>query len=1679
MRSQRIRAAIALLLALSFYSDLAQAQVVISEFMAANSNGIRDDDGNHSDWIEIFNPGPSTTLDGWFLTDDPANLGKWRFPNGNAPLQPNSYFLLWASGRNKTNPEAPLHTNFKLSRESGYLALVDPGTNIISVFENYPDQTPDVSYGRDRVDPKIVGYFTSPTPNAQNTSSGSGFAPPPIFSYASGIYTNISISLVITSALGTIRYSTDGILPTSNSTLYTGPIIIGTNATIKARVFPAPNSGLLPSEVIARNYLFLDNTTEDFSSNLPLLIISTEGKSLGPISPPPSVPRTNGTITIIDVKNARSSLQGTPDLQVLAGFEYFGNSSAIYPKKPIRFETQDALGNDLNVSILGMPAGSDYKLKDSYYDRTLLRDYIATEAFEEMGHYSVRRRLVEVFVDTGGGRLNYFDDYYGVLLLLETIKIDKQRVDIARIPASATSEPAISGGYIFKLDLGDNLYFETSGSGGFGGQRFAMHDPTPNELRSFPTNNSPLTVPGSNQVNYLRTFLNQMEYFLYTNTWLTAIGTNQYNSYLDLPSFVDWFWMVEFPNQGDGYYLSTYFYKDRLGKVTAGPVWDYDRAFGYENDGSGMWRFEHFTTSWLARLLDDPDFTQRIADRWGVLRTNIFNAGKLLAHIDVLASSLNEAANREMAYYKISGVYYDRTTNSIIGGAKKYISDRYVWIDNQFTPPPFVSSIDGMVTNGYVVSISGKPGAQIYYTADGTDPRGPGGSTNGTLYTGPTTISGSMRIVARSFETNAWKHTWSGPAQVTLYTAVPPLRVTEIMYHPANAPTGSTNSASDFEYVEVKNIGGDPLNVNRFSISGGITFQFPNIVLEGGQSAVLVKDLAAFQSRYGTNNPNILILGTFTGQLSDAGDHLILKGGVGEPILDFSYADNWFPATDGLGFSLVGVDDSAPPSDWSLSSHWRPSNSLGGSPGQPDPVPVARAGVLINEVLAHTQPPADAIELYNPSSNPADIGGWFLSDDFASPKKYVIPPNTIIPAFGYLVFYETNSFNYPTNASTSFALGAKGDDVWLFSGDSINLTGYAHGFTFGASPAGRTFGRHVISTGEEQFVLQRASSLGAANAGPSVGPIVITEINAHPPDIAVNGLGYNNTRDEYIEFQNITGDPLRLYDSAFPSNTWRLHAAVSYSFPPTNVKVPAGGFLLIVSFDPEADPGFTADFRARNSVSSSLPLFGPWDGHLDNKNDNLELMAPDTPNADGSTTYFVVDNVNYSDSHPWPNGWDGTGLTLQRISPFNYGNDPSNWTAVAPTPGMHVAPSGTTPTITGQPRDQVVPTGRELLLSVTATGTALRYQWRRDGLNIPGATNSVLSMPNFQANEAGVYNVLVYNSAGSALGTEFTLTARTGLQILQQPLDRVTTNGGSTNFTIFALGTGPITYKWNFNGMEVNATNAYGAETDTLTITNVQLSNQGAYTVSLMDDFDTITSASATLTLVYRPLLTVHPISQPVVQGQPVTLTVAASGTTPMTFRWRKQTNGSSFVTVATNIGDGYSFFTISNFQLSDATNYNASVSNIVGLATRVPGGPPIGTSSNALLALLMDTDHDGLPDIWEAAHQGFSVTDPSDARRDDDHDGMSNLAEYIAGTDYLNPQSYLRVTIGTAGVVNLSFLAISNRTYSVLYSDRLSPMASQKLTDVLAHATNRLQSVTDPTPGPNRYYRLVTPIQP
>src|SRR5204862_808026 len=129
-----------------------------------------------------------------------------------------------------------------------------------------------------------------------------------------------------------------------------------------------------------------------------------------------------------------------------------------------------------------------------------------------------------------------------------------------------------------------------------------------------------------------------------------------------------------------------------------------------------------------------------------------------------------------------------------------------------------------------------------------------------------------------------------------------------------------------------------------------------------------------------------------------------------------------------------------------------------------------------------------------------------------------------------------------------------------------------------------------------------------------------------------------------------------------------------------------------------------------------------------------------------------------------------------------------------------------------------------------------------------------------------------------------------------------------------------------------------------LTITSVQPFNEGTYTCIIRDDYDSVVTQPVTFTMIARPTFVVHPVSQTVVQGGSVTLSVQLSGSTPMTFRWRKQINSSpvTFAFLNTNQGGNIATFTINNVQPSDGTNYNVAVSNLVGLAS---GG---GASSTA-----------------------------------------------------------------------------------------------------------------------------------
>ena len=707
--------------------------------------------------------------------------------------------------------------------------------------------------------------------------------------------------------------------------------------------------------------------------------------------------------------------------------------------------------------------------------------------------------------------------------------------------------------------------------------------------------------------------------------------------------------------------------------------------------------------------------------------------------------------------------------------------------------------------------------------------------------------------------------------------------------------------------------------------------------------------------------------------------------------------------------------------------------------------------VLVNEVLTHTVPPlADAIELYNPTATDANIGGWFISDDFSNPKKFRVPNGKIVPAGGYLVFNETD-FNPPPGTPPSFSFSAKGDEAYIFSGDGTHLTGYLHGYQFGAAESGVPFGRYHTSTGAVHFVAMSSRTLSATNALPKVGPVVISEIMYHPVDLAG---AVDNSQDEYVELHNFSNQDVPLFDPLARTNTWRLRGGVEFDFP-TNVTLKASNYLVVVSFD-VADAGLLAAFRGTYGLGADALIHGPYRGKLDNSHDSVALYRPDQAET-GEAPYVLIDRVEYSDSPPWTIAADGFGPALQRLRMTEYGNDLINWTAVAPNPG---GPSlaGLAPTIIAQPTDQTVVASQSASFSVSAEGTPpRRYQWLFNGGGLPGATGPNLTLNNVGADQTGGYSVIVFNTDGVAQSKTAMLTVLVPAAIIVQPQSQTVRAGTNVTLSVTATSSTTISYQWRRNGL-----NLPGANSSTLVLNNVSDANNGDYSVVLTDAVGPLTSAPATLWVVYVPVILQQPQNMTAVVGDNVTFTVQVTGTTPMGFRWRRESS--------TFVAQGQAALTIPNVQLNNAGKFSVVITNAANLSV---------TSSNAVLTVLTDTDGDHIPDVWETAN-GFDPNDSRDGALDSDGDTMTNWQEYVAGTDPHDPESYLKVNrLAVGNSATIEFTAVSNKTYSIEYKDSLGRLSWSKLTDVTVQATNRTAVVTDPNAGSSRYYRLITPLRP
>ena len=313
------------------------------------------------------------------------------------------------------------------------------------------------------------------------------------------------------------------------------------------------------------------------------------------------------------------------------GIKLRGNSSLSFNQKKYTIELRDKEGRDVEASLMGMPAHSDWVLLAPYIDVSTLRDPLAFQLWRDMGHWGPRTQMVELTLN---------GEYRGIYILSEAIKRGQERVNVAKLKKSDTKGRDITGGYLLRIDTydEDDATFVSKvpgiGEGNMTSQViWSCIYPKKKKLQP-------------EQFEYIQNYIDSVEQVIQSDSFADPVLG--YARYIDVPSFVDYFIHTELSLNADGYKRSAYFYKEKQkadgtgGKLVAGPVWDYNLAYGNANFSNGdnpeAWCFEGASNSptpalWQ-RLLQDPAFRKAVKVRYKALRKGVLSNKHINDYID-------------------------------------------------------------------------------------------------------------------------------------------------------------------------------------------------------------------------------------------------------------------------------------------------------------------------------------------------------------------------------------------------------------------------------------------------------------------------------------------------------------------------------------------------------------------------------------------------------------------------------------------------------------------------------------------------------------------------------------------------------------------------------------------------------------------------------------------------------------------------------------------------------------------------------------------------------------------------------------------------------------------------------------------------------------------------------------
>lgn len=908
---------------------------VLNEFLASNDSDFADEDGNFSDWIEIYNPNAfEIDLAGYHLTDDLANSTLWTFP-ANSTIAGESYLIVFATGTSRGLPE--LHTNFKISTSGGSLALIDPdGSTVINKFLNYPAQRTDISYG-------LAGYFTPPTPGEENGTASSGFVADTNFDIDRGFYNApFTVNITTDTAGSTIVYTTDGTDPAltnGTSSPDSASVPISGTTVLRAAAF---KTGLTPTNIDTQTYLFTANIIQQ--SNMDPDVVDDPAYS-GEIESAMKSIRTlslvtdpdnlfDNTIGILENTGGRGiswerpvSLEfispdnPTASMQTNAGLRMHGNGSRGNAKNSLRLLFRAAYG----PKKLSYPLFGD--------------DFVAQKF----------NTLVLRAQNANNWTSNRSQDRQSTTFLQDSFAKDTQ---------GAMGQPH-SGSTFVHLFLNGTywgLYNPTERpDGSFGEDHFGGNDD------DYDAVNRRFSVEvQSGTKTHWDEMIAYSENLLDTQAEYETLKQN----YIDVDNLIDYMLMHQFMQTRDGPddfghnnmrlvrrnnpggLWQAYAWDMEYSMIDTSGTRDYSYPFPiYSSSRNSNNDITDSIASIYIRLKDhNPEFQLRYADR---AYKHLYNGGALTPE-NASARFEARAMEIESAVIGESARWGDQRRSTPYTRDVEWTTERNR-INNEFFParpdhvvsqlriaglypdldPPLFSQHGGEITPASDLSLTSASGT-IYYTTDGSDPRQAWtGASLGTAYSSPLTLTQSSTVKARVHDGSG---EWSALAEATFILGNAAnsrnLTVSELNYHP---PVGQEGR----EFLELLNISNETIDLSGASFSEGIDFSFPrNTTLPAGGRLLIVKNSASFTAA--EQNDIAGIFQNDTG-LANGGERVALVDYLGETIFDFSYLDDgsWATFPDGDGPSLTLINPISLP-NLSDPLNWRSSSLPGGTPGTTD-----------------------------------------------------------------------------------------------------------------------------------------------------------------------------------------------------------------------------------------------------------------------------------------------------------------------------------------------------------------------------------------------------------------------------------------------------------------------------------------------------------------------------------------------------------------------------------------------------------------------------------------------------------------------------------------------------------------------------------------------------------------------